>query len=1160
MRVNHVATATTLTALLLTSFLMGFAIEQPAEQPVLDHHPVEHTSARSSSAEVFLASGGSTSHDEFSGAIVASDSGYFVAGDVNSSAASLTFGPHSYVPTSPYSNGNDFFLASLDNNGGWNFLVGADHTQGGVTFMSDVASHAGNAIVAGYMYGPVDFGQTSLSSAVQFDAFVAQTDAAGNWMWAKGFQTLPNSSSDSSIPQALAVDQLGDIIVAGYFSGETDFGGTTFNVSNPEIFIAKLDGANGALKWVVKGSGPGNQEVTDVVVDPNGNIHVSGVTQNNVLFGTQNYATVGTTDSFVVKLSSSGAIQSITGYGIPNQAVSLTNMAVDNAGDLYVGGSFEGTMAKNGWSITANKGGADLFFIKEGTTSNNRWAAIGGSNAADSLSGMEVTSRGELIFTTFFASSTFTGGTKGATPTTSSWATINADALMGGLTNTGGWSWLDVTASNALELGWGIAVNSSDIAAVMGSYAGPSGSNTITKGTNSVSSTGGWDNFVWALDPSMKADSDNDGVPDVSDNCPNDVNPLQGNTDGDAKGDACDPDDDNDGITDNAPDNCPRGGAANWGSTQNFDDPANSTDWDRDGCKDDVEDDDMDNDGIDNVDDQCPRSTYQPPRPTWVSDEITDVDGDGCRDIDEDTDDDGDGVPDSRDDCPTVVGDSTLGEEGCLDTDGDGWSDNFDDCPTEYGNSTLAGKNACPDMDGDGWADVDDAFDEDPTQWADADGDGYGDNTAGSTPDECPSVAGTSTADRLGCLDTDGDGYSDPDSQWNTEYGADAFIDDATQWSDFDGDGYGDNYANASWDDRNPSWPGVYREDVVLQDACPTKEGTSWQNGLIGCPDQDGDGWYNLQDAFPNDATQWSDMDGDGYGDNTSGNDADRCPEIAGTSTLDRLGCVDTDDDGYSDPDITWTPEQGADAFMADPTQWADQDKDFFGDNPAGDRADDCPTVRGTSFIDRFGCEDSDGDGISDATAEWTLEQGADACPLAYGNSSADRIGCVDTDGDNYSDPTPEWRAAEGADAYPEDPTRWILEPESDGALFASTNVLIGGGVGLVVVLALVGLFMRGRRPKADNSAWEVPPNVGMPDFNAHPAAGVQPGYAAPVSMPNFNAQPAAVAQPAYAAPVAAPVAQPDPAREYYNSLLAQGYPHEDAVRYTQQYFSQFHG
>lgn len=1161
MRANHAALATTLTALLLFSLLLNFAVEQPLEAPVFqENEHVERTSARSTSAEIFLSSGGSTTHDEFSGAIAAADNGYIIAGDVNSSAPALTFGPHSYVPTSPYSNGNDFFVTSLDNNGNWNYVVGADHTQGGVSFMSDVTSHAGNAIVAGYMYGPVDFGTTTLNSAVQFDGFVAQADAAGNWMWAKGFQTLPNSSTDSSIPQAIGVDQLGDVIVAGYFSGETDFGGTSFNVSNAEIFIAKLDGANGALKWVVTGGGPGPQEVTDLEVDAAGNIYVSGVTQSNVLFGTNNYATVGTTDSFVVKLSSSGVFQTLTGYGIVNQAVSLTDMAIDSNSNLYVGGSFEGTMSKNGWSITANKGGADLFFIKEGATASNQWATIGGSNAADSLRGMEVTSTGEVIFTTFFASSTFTGDTKGATPTTSGWATINADALMGGLTKSGGWSWLDVTASNALELGWGLALNSSDIATVVGSFAGPSGSNTITKGTNSVSSTGGWDNFVWALDPAMKADTDNDGVPDVTDNCPTDVNPLQENTDGDAKGDACDSDDDNDGITDNSPDDCPRGGAANWGSTQNFDDPANSTDWDRDGCKDDVEDADMDNDGVDNDVDMCPRSSYQPPRPTWVSDEITDVDGDGCRDADEDSDDDGDGFEDVSDDCPTVVGNSTLGEEGCLDTDGDGWSNNFDDCPTEFGNSTLGGKNACPDADGDGWADADDAFDEDATQWSDGDGDGYGDNNAGTTPDDCPTVAGTSTMDRLGCVDTDGDGYSDSDAMWDTESGADAFVDDPTQWSDFDGDGYGDNYANISWEDRNPSWPGEYRDDVVLQDACPTQEGTSWQNGMIGCPDQDGDGWYNLQDAFPNDATQWSDLDGDGYGDNASGNDADQCPEIAGTSTIDRLGCVDSDDDGYSDPDISWTPAQGADAFMADPTQWADQDNDFFGDNPAGERPDACPTVRGTSFIDRFGCEDGDGDGISDATAEWSLEQGADACPLAYGNSSADRIGCVDTDGDNYSDPTPDWRAADGADAYPQDPTRWILEPQEEGALLASTNVLIGSGVGLVALLVVVGVIMRGRRPKKDNTAWEVPPNVGMPDFNAQPAAaaqasyGMQASYAAPVAMPDFNAQPTAAQAPV------APVVQPDPARDYYNSLIAQGYPHEDAVRYTQQYFNQFRG
>ena len=45
-------------------------------------------------------------------------------------------------------------------------------------------------------------------------------------------------------------------------------------------------------------------------------------------------------------------------------------------------------------------------------------------------------------------------------------------------------------------------------------------------------------------------DTDSDGVPDSTDNCPGDPNPLQANNDGDLEGDICDDDDDNDGISD----------------------------------------------------------------------------------------------------------------------------------------------------------------------------------------------------------------------------------------------------------------------------------------------------------------------------------------------------------------------------------------------------------------------------------------------------------------------------------------------------------------------------------------------------------------------------------------------------------------------------------
>ena len=49
-----------------------------------------------------------------------------------------------------------------------------------------------------------------------------------------------------------------------------------------------------------------------------------------------------------------------------------------------------------------------------------------------------------------------------------------------------------------------------------------------------------------------------------------------------------------------------------------------------------------------------------------------------------------------------------------------------------------------------------------------------------------------------------------------------------------------------------------------------------------------------------------------------------------------------------------------------DPAQILDSDGDDFGDYPFGNFPDECPDDYGTSYLDVYGCVDSDGDGVSD--------------------------------------------------------------------------------------------------------------------------------------------------------------------------------------------------
>ena len=553
----------------------------------------------------------------------------------------------------------------------------------------------------------------------------------------------------------------------------------------------------------------------------------------------------------------------------------------------------------------------------------------------------------------------------------------------------------------------------------------------------------GWSNVgdYFPNEPTQWADSDNDGFGEN----PGGLNPdsctsVAGTSSGDRYG--C-PDTDLDSWSD------PDGG---WDAIQGAD--ACEAAWgnssrDRNGCE------DEDGDGQSNINDQLQNDSTQ-----WQ-----DTDADGYYD---------NPYPATNwDDCPFIAGNSTIDVQGCLDTDGDGvsdvndqWpsdptrsmdadndgiSDGEDDCPYVSGNSTWI-LQGCLDTDGDGRTIEYDSFPSDKTQWNDSDGDGYGDEASGNLADDCVDISGYSWQNgTLGCPDWDNDGWADSE---------DTFSNDSTQWQDSDNDGFGDNISGT-----NP-------------DTCPLSWGNSTEGGVLGCTDSDGDGWAGLVDAFPNEASQYSDQDNDGYGDNPDGESADICPLTYGNSTTDRLGCVDTDGDGYSDliddfpldptrnldtdndgyDDVeddcvniagsstngslgcfdadqdTWADDD--DSFPLDISQWNDSDNDGYGDSINGSNPDSCPNQSGNSSNDVFGCVDSDGDMWSDAgdifpddASEWSdndsdgFGDNIDYCPLTYGNSTNGSIGCVDDDGDTW---------ASNSDFLPLEPSQWI-DSDNDG-------------------------------------------------------------------------------------------------------------------------------
>jgi hypothetical protein len=242
--------------------------------------------------------------------------------------------------------------------------------------------NSGNSYVAGYFQqGNITFGGIVLTnngwrpgspSLGSNDVFIAKYDPAGNPLWA---QSAGGTNSDEA--NALAVDGNGNVYVTGYFQRTATFGNITLtNNTGPStnyIFVAKYD-SGGNVLWVQQAGANATDQGRGIAVDVSGNVYVTGSFYGTLAFGNTNVVPpFNRFSAFLARYDAAGNFLWVT-----TQASSVTAdayaVAVDDSGNPMITGSFSGTLTLGTNTLVATNPVAQVFTAKYDDAGNVLWA------------------------------------------------------------------------------------------------------------------------------------------------------------------------------------------------------------------------------------------------------------------------------------------------------------------------------------------------------------------------------------------------------------------------------------------------------------------------------------------------------------------------------------------------------------------------------------------------------------------------------------------------------------------------------------------------------------------------------------------------------------------------------------------------------------------
>lgn len=243
----------------------------------------------------------------------------------------------------PLTGGEKVFVAVLDTAGDLVWVKDWNASSAVYDIYDLFVDKKGDIYVAGQFNGSVDFdpgvGTANYTAVGTFDAYVNRLSSTGNFVDCFVFPSF--TSTDQGISRGVEVDDLGNIYVVGRFVGSIHTG-SSLSVTGGGSFMLKMD-STGNVLW--SGSVAGSN-VQAEGLDSFGNLYVTGYFGGSLDFdpgsGVFIMESLTTASTFILKLTSSGVFswaRKMSG----TSTVSSFDIDLDNTGNIYITGIFEGT-------------------------------------------------------------------------------------------------------------------------------------------------------------------------------------------------------------------------------------------------------------------------------------------------------------------------------------------------------------------------------------------------------------------------------------------------------------------------------------------------------------------------------------------------------------------------------------------------------------------------------------------------------------------------------------------------------------------------------------------------------------------------------------------------------------------------------------------------